>query len=295
MAPDARAYSAGKLMLELDGKDVGILLSGEGGEPVAAVIADEVDPTNVVRKHLGEITYSPIRVLFGSGMGQPLYQWIADWLDGKQGSKRGALVFLDINMKEQSRLEFDEAYITEFGIPALNASSKDAVRFSLTLRPGLTRSKKSAGKGASFGSKAAAKALVASNFRLTIDNLVTNRVMRVDAIVVKQAIVQDDTQAMALLQPLEIPDLVFTFPESEVAGFVTWFDDSVAANAGENNERSGTLQMLGADMVSAPFTLTLSNLGVYHIERSRSESAAETIATARVSVYCEQIGFSFLA
>ena len=290
MAPDSRTYSAGKLMLELDGKDVGILVSGEGGEPVAAVIADEADPTNVVRKHLGEITYSPIRVSFGSGMGQPLYQWIADWLNGKQSSKSGALVFLDFNYQEQSRLEFNEAYITEFAVPALTASSKDTVRFSLTLRPGITLSRKSSGKAAGLGTKAT-KALLASNFKLTIDNLVTNRVMRVDAIVVKQAIVQDDTGTV--LQPLEIPDLVLTFPESEVAGFVTWFDDSVKSNAGEKNERSGTIQMLGADMVAAPFTLILSNLGVYRIERSRSESAAETIATARVSVYCEQVGFSY--
>ena len=291
MAPDSRAYTAGKLMLELEGKDMGILVAGEGGEPVAAVIADEVDPTNVVRKHLGEITYSPIRLSFGSGMGEPLYQWIADWLNGKQGSRGGALVFLDFNYQEQSRLEFDEAFITEFGFPALNASSKDPVRFSLTLQPGVTRSKKSAGKGGGLGSKAV-KTLVASNFKLGIDNLVTNKVMRVDAIVVKQAIVRDDMRAVIQLQPLEIPDLVFTFPESELAGFVSWFDDSVKA-AGGNSERNGSLQMLGADMISAPFTLTLSNLGVFRIERSRSESAAETIATARVSVYCEQIGFSY--
>lgn len=292
MAPDSRAYSAGKLMLELEGKDMGILVSGEGGEAVAAVVAEEADPANVVRKHLGEITYSPIRVSFGGGMGQPLYGWIADWLNGKQGSKSGALVFLDFNFQEQSRLEFDEAFITEFGVPALNASSKDTVRFSLTLRPGVTRSKKSTGKGGGLGSKAI-KALVASNFKLTIDNLVTNKIMRVDAIVVKQAIVQDDTRAV--LQPLEIQDLVLTFPETDVAGFVTWFDDSVKTGGGAKSERNGTLQMLGADMVTAPFTLTLSNLGVYRIERSRSNSAADAIATARVSVYCEQIGFSYSA
>lgn len=294
MAPDTRAYSAGKVMLELDGKDVGILAAGEGGEPVAAVIAGEVDPENVVRKHLGEVTYSPIRLSFGSGMGQPLYQWIASWLDGKAGSKSGSLVFLDFNLQELSRLEFEDAFITEFGFPALNAGSKDAVRFSLTLRPGITRSKTSAGKAAGFGSKAAARAMPASNFRLAIDNLQTNRVMRVDAIVVKQAIIEDDARATTQLQPLEIPDLVFTFPESDVAGFVTWFDDSIKA-AGGNTERNGTLQMLGADMVSAPYTLTLSNLGVYRIERGRSDSTADAIATARVSVYCEQVAFSYVA
>ncbi len=295
MAPDTRAYSAGKVMLELDGKDVGILAAGEGGEPVAAVIADEVDPENVVRKHLGDVTYSPIRLSFGSGMGQPLYQWIASWLDGKAGSKSGSLVFLDFNFQEQSRLEFEEAFITEFGFPALNAGSKEAVRFSLTLRPGITRSKKSAGKAAGFGSKAAAKALLGSSFKLTIDNLQTNRVMRSDAIVVKQAIVEDATRAVTQLQPLEIPDLVFTFPESELAGFVTWFDDSVKAHAGGQGERNGSLQMLGPDMVSASFTLNLSNLGVYRIERGRSDSTADAIATARVSVYCEQIAFSYVA
>jgi T4-like virus tail tube protein gp19 len=293
MAPDTRAYSAGKLMLELDGKDVGILVSGEGGEPVAAVIADEADPMNVVRKHLGEITYSPIRLSFATGMGEPLYRWIADWLNGKQGAKSGALVFLDINMQELSRLEFEEAFITEFAIPALIASSKDPVRFSLTLRPGITRSKKSSGKAAGYGTKAA-KALVASNFKVSIDNLVTNRVMRVDAIVVKQTIVRDDTGAVTLI-PLEVPDLVFTFPESDATGFVSWFDDFAKARAGEIGERNGTLQMLGTDMVSAPFTLTLSNLGVYRIERGRSDSSVDSVATARVSVYCEQIGFSFVA
>ena len=282
MAPDTRAYSAGKLMLELDGKDVGILVAGEGGEPVAAVIA-EADPTNVVRKHLGEVTYSPIRMSFGSGMGEPLYQWIADWLGGKQGSKSGALVFLDMNFQEQSRLEFEEALITEFGFPALNAGSKDPARFSLTLQPVLTRGSKGSGKRAGLGSKAT-KTLLASNFRLAIDNLPgTNKVMRVDALVVRQA----------PSQPPEIPDLVFTLAEAESAGVVTWFEELVQAKHGDQGERSGTLQMLGPDMMSALFTLTLSNLGVYRVERSRFESAAETIASVRVSAYCEQIGLSF--
>src|SRR5258708_5784492 len=77
---DMRGYSAGKFMLELEGKNAGFLHSVEGGEPVASVISEPLVAANVADKHLGTLSYDPIRMTFGTAMDESFYQWIAAWL-----------------------------------------------------------------------------------------------------------------------------------------------------------------------------------------------------------------------
>jgi hypothetical protein len=295
MAQGTRGISTGMLALELDGTDAGFLYAVEGGEQVATVVSEEADPEGVVRKHLGELAIVPIQISFGSGMGEPLYQWMTDWLKGERPARRGAVVFLDNSFEEQSRLEFEDALITELAFPALDASSKDQARFSLTLRPGATHfSKASAGIKRKGRIGRASKALLASEFSLSIDKLQTARVTSVAALVVKQPITRDTALGLAVPEPLEFPDLVFTLPESDAGESRTWFEDlAIAGNGGPINERSGTLEFIGRSTRTALFTLTLSHLGVYHVHRLRTETGSEAIARVRVAAYCEQIEFSF--
>lgn len=290
-----RGYSAGKLMIELDGKPAGFLIAVEGGEPVGSVVAEAPDGNGVVRKHVGSVAYEPIRMSFGTAMGETVYQWMTDWLKGKRPVKSGAIVFLDYQFNEQSRLEFVDALITEVAFPALDAAGKEAAHFTVALQPEITRaSKASAGtRHAGFGRKNSLQWL-ASNFRLKIDKLPTTRVSKIDALVVKQqSIVREDDRVAVPQGPLQIPDLSFTVSQIDGNDFFDWFDDfAIKGNNAQDAERNGTIEFLAPNLNAVLFTLDLSRLGIFRVGRERSEAGAEVIARLRVEMYCEQIAFS---
>lgn len=294
MPISTRRYSAARLVLELDGEVVGFLSAIEGGSPFAFVVEEPPDAAQIVRKHLGGVSYDPIAMSFGAGMGEPLYRWMGDWLDRKASARNGAVVFLDQQLAEQSRLEFDNALIAELTFPALDAASRDAASFRLTLQPELTRtSRASAGaRHAGFGNKQ--KAWTSSNFRLRLDDLPTERVAKIDAMTVKQAYeLYEGARHLRVGRPMQVPDLGLTLPESDAKDFVEWFEEfAIRGSNSEADERHATLEYLAANARDALFALTLSNLGIYRIEPERVEAGAEVVASVRVRMYCEQIALA---
>src|SRR5438128_2283763 len=134
----SRGYSSSAFMLEIEGQPAGRLKAVEGGGPFAAVTT-ETDAEGVVRKRPGPAEYLPISMSFGTGMAKELYQWMADFLNRKGPAKNGAIIFCDYNLKEQSRLVFDNARITELTFPALASVSREGANFTLTIQPEATR------------------------------------------------------------------------------------------------------------------------------------------------------------
>jgi len=286
----AQHYSAGKFMLELEGQAAGYIHSVEGGEPFASVVAEAADAKGVVRKSPGPLAYEPIRLSFGSGMGVTVYQWMADMLTGSQTAKNGAIVFLNYNGSEQSRLEFAKGLITEITFPALDAASKDQARFVLTLRPATTNvSKASAGAKGPSASTKKQKNWSGANFRLKLDGLSTSNVIKIDAITVTQAVTGELDSV--ILQPVDIPNVVFAVREVDAKEVSDWFDDFII-KGNSSKERNGTLEFLETNLKDTLFALTLSNVGIIRIHRERSEQGAEVIARVRVTSYCEAMTFN---
>ena len=149
-----RSYTAGKFAMQLDGADVGFVVSVEGGEPFGEVV--EAPPVGVrVDKHIGGVRYAPIVVEVGTSMAAAFREWVDAMLQGRPTAKNGAISFLDYNMKERTRLEWTAGLITEVGFPALDASSKDAAVMRVTIQP--ERSTFRAGSGATYQQGAKAK------------------------------------------------------------------------------------------------------------------------------------------
>lgn len=296
MATSSRGYTAGKFTLEIEGKDAGFLDSVEGGEAVASVVAERADAgvgTGVVRKHIGDVTYAPLRMELGSGMAASVHERIGNWLQGNAAPFNGAVVFLDYNFREQRRLEFRDARIVEVAFPAMDGGDRTRVHIVLTLQPASTRFDTSS-SGTHRGSPAgkSQKQPLASNFRLAIRELVTRHVGRVEALVVKQAITVDFPRD-AVLQPLLVPNLVFTLPEADAKDCFDWFDDFVIkGDSQQDRELSGSLEWLAPDGKQVLFKLDFLNLGIFRIQRERSETGVELMARVRVSLYCEQMRFA---
>ncbi len=292
-AADLRSYAAGLSALDLDGQFIDFLKSAEGGFPKAEVILESAGPNLPVKKRIGPPRFQEIAIQCDPVMPKPLFDWIAAALNMSYVRKNGAIITADFNRAEQSRLEFKNALITEIGIPACDAGSKDPGFLTVKFAPEFTTPL--AGKGSALpaiGPKS--KVLAPSNFRLTIPGLDCSRVSKIEALTIKQAVSQNAVGQMRDFQKepgkLEFPNLVISLAESSAGTFYAWFQDMVIkGNAGENNERAGTLEFLDQTMKSPLLTIYFNHLGIFGFTPEKSEASVEAVKRVRVEMYCEQI------
>jgi len=243
--PD-RIDTTGRFQLVLDGARTGFPRSVDGGSPVAAVISEKADSSLIAKKHLGRISYSPLVLRCGPGMGPVLFDWINTSWTGKAQQKDGSILTADVNLAVISQRDFVHALITETTFPALDGSSKDPAYLTVTLAPEYTRDSKPSGKVT--GEPVKQKLWTASNFRVAIDGLNCTRVMRVDALTVKQAVVEGgdvraDRLPNRLPGQLEFPNLKITFSQVGAETWFAWFEDFVVkGNNDQSKERTAQLR-----------------------------------------------------
>jgi phage tail-like protein len=294
-----RASAAGRYGLELDGIMAGWLNSTEGGHATADVVVEKLGPDHIARKHIGGVKYEDITLSCGTGMSKAFYEWIKDSLDLKYERKSGAIVAADYNFQELASLSFHNALITEFGMPALDAASKDAAKMTVKFSPEYTRFK--AGDGSKVqGGAVTQKRWHASNFRLTIDGLDTSRVNKIEALVIKQKVIDnavgEQRDVPTAVAYLEVPDLVITFPESQAADFWKWHEDFVInGNNDQDHEKTGSLTYLAPNLKDALFTLNFFGLGIFKCEPEKTASGSESLRRVKAEMYCEEIKFDYHA
>jgi hypothetical protein len=293
----ARSMGTGRVALELDGHMVGFPLTVEGGSGKAEVINEPVGPDFIVKKHIGPPKYDDITVRFAAGtMSRHWYDWIKTTIDMKYGDmknfrKSGAIIFTDISFKEQSRLNFFNALITEIGFPALDAASKEPAMMTIKFAPEYTRYTGGSAKDVSPGK---APMSLAANFRLTIPGLeqATQRVTRIEAMAVKQKVVEQAVGQARDFQKqpagMEFPNLVITLPEVYAGPFYAWHEDFVIKGQnGQDRERNGTIELLTQNLQDTPVTIYLMNMGIYKLAK---EVDAAGMPAAKAEMYCERMG-----
>jgi phage tail-like protein len=296
-ASASRGYAAARYLLELDGGTVGSVNSATGGYGTSDVVEEKAGADLIMHKHLAGVKYEDITIECGSGMSKSFYTWLSDTLDLKVARKDGAIVAVDYNLTEASRLNFFHSLVTEIAFPALDASSKDAAKFTVKLSPEYTRSAKSSGKAqGGVDSKLQQKKWLPSNFRLRIDGVDCTRVNKIASLVVKQKLSENPVGELRDYQKepalLEIPDLVVTFPESHADDFVSWHNDFVLqGNNGQDREKSGTLEYLAPDLKTVLFTITFFNLGIFKLAPEPVAPGSENIRRLTASMYCERMTF----
>jgi phage tail-like protein len=291
-----RAFVAGKYALEIDGTTAGWLFSCEGGEIHAEVISEVSGDDPVTRKRPGRVKYGDITLKCGTGMSKALYQWITETLDQRHSRKSGAIIAADFNFKEHSRLEFQNALLTEVGMPALDAASKDAAKMTIKISPEVLKQVPGSGRAVKIDPRVQKKWLPA-NFRLQIDGLDCSRVNKIEALTIKQKVTESAVGEVGRLEPaaVEVPNLVLTLAESHSQTFYDWFEEFVLkGNSTQDREKGGSLEYLAADLQEVLFTLTFQNLGIFKIAPDKSEAGGEAIRRVKAEMYCEQMKFKDL-
>jgi hypothetical protein len=295
-AAGQRSFTVGNFLLDLDGQIVESLRSAEGGFPKADVISMSVGPSGVVKKHVGPPKFEEIAIECDPVMPKPLFDWVNSALNMAPIRKSGAIVTADINRKEQSRLQFNNALITEVGFPTLDGSSKDPGSLTVKFAPEFTTPL--AGKGADMSGmlnlKASQKAWLPGNFKLSIPGIDCSRVSKIDAFTIKQKAAQDTLGQVRDLakEPgkLEFPNLALYVAEASAGTFYAWFQDMVLkGNSGEQNERVGALELLDPGMKSVLLTVTFQHLGIFAFAPEKTASNVDAIRRVKVEMYCEQI------
>lgn len=302
---EGRSSVAGKYGLEIDGINAGWVMSAEGGHATSDVVQEKLGPDHIIKKHIAGVKYEDISISVGTGMSKGFYGWMKDSFDHKYSRKNGAIIAADYGYKELSRLTFTNALITEVGFPALDAASKDAAKMTIKFSPEYTRQTLSKGGGGTIANKYANKQDVQkkwlpSNFRLKIDGLDCTKVNKVEAITVKQKVVENPVGELRDYQKepahLEIPNLVVTFPESHSDEFYKWHEDFVIkGNNGDDKEKGGSLEFLTPNLSEVLFTVTFEHLGIFKCTPEKVEAGSENIRRIKAEMYCEDMKFEYKA
>lgn len=297
-ASKERGFLGSRYALQLDGVSSGFLHSVEGGHPFADVIMEQPGPDFFVRKHLGLVKYEDIKIACGPGMSQPFYDWVSAAWGSSDQRKNGAIVKLDYKLSAVSAQEFFNAFITEIGFPACDASNKEPSFLMVKIKPESTRTKKISGKFKIPPPNGGKKAWLTSNFRLSISGLDSTKVSRIASFTVKRNFPESEVGERRDYEPMpavvEFPDLKLSLAASSAQSWYDWYEDFVIkGNCGEDREKSGTLELLTPDLKTALARVTFANLGIFRLAPEPPKDPNQ-IEQVTADLYCQQMSLEIL-
>lgn len=256
-----------RFSVSLDGIMAGWLHSAEGGHATSDVVSEKVGPDHIVHKHLAGVKYEDITLQAGFGMSKNFYEWIKASFDHKHIRKDGSIHTADYDGNITQTMNFYHALITEIGMPALDASSKEPAYLTLKLQPEITR----VGGAANVPPPPRPKKrhlFLPSNFRLEIDGVDCSGVAKIDAITLKQKVQENpvgevrDPNLDAADQ--DISNLKITIATDSSDSWKMWFNDFVILGMNtDDREKAGTLFFLGDDGKTVLAKLRLKHLGIF--------------------------------
>lgn len=297
---DQRSFTAGRFMLDVAGYNVGYLKKFSGMAMEADVVANDLGPDNIQKKHVANIKWTPGKATVGIGMGKGMYDWIQQSIDKNYAPKHGALTSGDFNYKAQTRLNFRDALITEVTVPKLDGSSKDAAYFDVTFEPEIVRWEQAKGediRANAIGAKQ--KAWLCSNFRVEIGDgktLPCSRIASVDSFTWKCAIAADQIgihrEPTKHPAKVTVPDLKLSISMADHQPWADaakkWFVDGFHE---EGDETGGRIVFLGPDMKKELGEIQLDRVGFKKFSKDDLEANSEKIARFSVELYVEKMKF----
>lgn len=301
MPGQMRSYVANRFLLELQKQTAGWLLTSEGGMASTEVVQERLAAGYPVRKHAGNVKVEEITFTCGSSMTEPFYEWLQGSIRYEHERKEGAIVTANYDFKEIVRTNFYEALITEIGLPAVDAASKEACKFTIKMAPEWTEIKHSSGTQSMLPAPKDTekqKRWQAANFRFVVDGMNTQRVNKVEALTIKQNVVDNAVGERLIFQKepaqIDFPNVVFTIPEVDAEPFYKWYDDFVTKGKSDPaNEKNGHLEYLKPDVAGVLFTVDFFGLGIIKFNPEKLESSSEKVRNVKIEMYCERMDFKY--
>lgn len=296
-----RSYTASRFVLEIEGQQVGVLNSVDGGHLKAEPIGEQVGVDGTVTRYPGRQKFDDISLSVGTSMAPLFWKWIKDSLDNKYSRRSGAIVAYDFDGNERARRTFTEALISEIQFPALDAKAKQPAFLVVKISPEvITYERKDGGKIGSPGDATKQKKWVPANWQLSLENLsseVTRHVTKIDSLTVKQNIINNPIgrELYTRREPgrVDLPTISLHVPETRSKEWVKWWDKFVAKGDHVNkNETSGSLVYLANDCKTQLMTLTFKGVGITALTFEKHDAGADNIRTLKVDLYMETLEFA---
>jgi len=297
MAIDSRTYTGGRFALDIDGFNVGFLKKFSGLAMEADIVANDLGPDNVQKKHVSNIKWTPGKATVGMGMGKGMYEWMKAAFDKGYVTKNGTFTSADFNYKAQSSLTFFNGLITGITVPKLSGDSKDAAYFDVEFEAEQVRWAKGGGEDIRGKIGPKQKSWLCSNFRLDLGGkLPCNRVASIDSFTWKCAVAAD--QIGIHREPTKHPAKV-TVPDLKLS--ISYADHQAWADAArkwfvdghhlEGDEMNGSIVFLGPDMKEEIGEIELQNIGFKKFSDEDAEANSEKIKRFNVELYVEKMIF----
>jgi hypothetical protein len=285
-----RTYNTTKTLLSINGQPMGYLKSSScgtvGAQPVRqpAELAGKNGPDP---KQIGAPVYEPCQFVFGLGMEPAVYSWINSAMAGGKGAgpRDLTLQYLDGNNLEKRVADLSQATITEFSLPALDASSKETAFMTLTVSSQAVRYKNGSGATVSYSPTAAQKGWLEANFKLEVGGAEGKMVTKVSSIGFEVA---EGTS-----RPL-FREFTVTVSEADLSPFSKLLETFVIGGQnGPEYEKSAKLTFLGPDFVTAMGALTMTGVGLSGGDLvSSSYSPTDTVQRRSYTLYFEGASLS---
>ena len=290
-ATAGRSYATGMYGLSLDGINVGLLQSVQGGVAVGEVVVERAGPDNMAKKHLAGIKYEDLS--FDVGLdSRPVLDWIAaSWK--KVTRKNGSVQLADYSGTVRGERQFTSALITGTTFPAMDASSKDAGNLTLTLAPEFVRETAGSGRLTPEPGRSQ-KSWRPANFRLEMDNLDATRVSRIASFTVGQKVNESPVGELRDYQKepsaTEFPNLKITLAEASSQSWAKWHDDFVIkGNSEDAQEKNGAIVLLDYTRTKEMARVNLFNCGIFRFGAEPSAANKERLSLVTADVYCERM------
>jgi len=281
---------------ELDKTPSGFVQSPSGGNAEAEVILEKLGTDTIQRKRPGRVKYGDITLKAGVGSNKAVYEWMKAVLDRKPTHRSGTFTAADANFTINGSGTFTNGLISEVTIPALDGGSKEPAYVRMKVEQEATSFFARSGRLPSGRGSTSPPAVT---WKFEADGLETSRVNKIEAITIKQKIVEfsDGTSRDYQKEPtsVEIPNLAVWLPADESSkSWLEYFDSFVIkGNNTEDQEKTGSLAFFDAGKGGELARLTFSHLGIFKLTPEKVESGGENIRRIKAEMYCEDITFKF--
>ena len=209
---------------------------------------------------------------FGSGMSSAFFKWIDAFMKRSAKPRQIVLYFTDSGYEVQSARVYDNAKITELVFPKLDAASKDPVRMALTLTASKLSDRSPSGK---LKLPAASGKLLCSNFKIEINSMPTERVLRINRFTVSGS---------------RNSNLIIGVPIIDMEPFQQWFDNVVVSGSRSDRRKTGALEYLTQNLKDVGFTLSYGELRIVRFSLGSSKSK-DRIASFEVEMTVSRASF----
>lgn len=298
---EARSYTGGRFMLDIDGQVAGFIKKMSGGTIKGEVATHNLGPDIYQKKHLSTIAYDPFTVEVGTGMSKGFYEWIQASFDKGHVTKSGMLVAADFDYNAKSAREFMNAYISEVTFPALDGSSKEPAYMTIKFDPETIFYSPGDGNKLQGNLDASAqKKWLCSNFRFNLGDLPCTRVAKIDSFTWKQGVIKDEVGAFRSptkhAAKVEVPNLKLTISMADIDPWAQWHKSFVIdGKCTDTDELTGSIEFLGPDLEEVLGTISLDHVGIISLEQAAAEANKEEVARFTVELYVESMRFEMNA